>query len=218
MPGSFSTILSFLGIWCFLGLTHPLRAQSEERTASPWQYHLAYVHNGLVNPGLQVGVEWPFKNMVRFKEKTTRRSGSYLATRRRQLALEARLGFFWDPLTQVGLFNQYLFSYRFVLQKSGTKHPQWMMGVGLGPGYFRSLLTETYEVDANGQVRQLGLAGRGYFAPVLAFRFIRERPDKPIKSWFLEVDTMWLTNYNAGTVSYTQVLFGFRFPFQKLTP
>ena len=212
--------------WLFLLGINSVWAQTghfalDDRPAEhlpPVQFTAAYFHNGTINPGLQLSVDWAFKDLVKTRQKKIRRVGMVTLTRRRQLAAEARLGFFWDPLTQVAVFHHYLFSYRLVQQKADRDHPQWTMALSLGPGYLRSFLPETYEVNAAGVVTKLRLASRGYFAPMFSFRLIRERYGKPLNAWFFEINTQWLFDYNAAVIPLNSLAFGYRFVFKKPRP
>ncbi len=191
-----------------------LIAQKDAPQRPSLNWTLGFTNNGIINPGVNVGLEWPFKNTVKIKEKKSRGSGAYLLTRRRQWALEGRLGLYWDPLTQLAVYNQYLLTLRAVYQKTQDDRPRWMMAIGLGPGYLRSFVGETYQVDQTGQVSPVSFAGRGYFTPMWAVRFIRERKKKE-GAWFFEFNSRWLLGYNSGTVTINTLLFGLRYPLQK---
>ncbi|MEL6638079.1 MAG: hypothetical protein AAFW73_14595 [Bacteroidota bacterium] len=191
-----------------------LLAQREDQPDPEFNWTVSFTNNGVINPGLQVGLEWPFKNSVTIKERKSRRQGTYLLTRRRQYALEGRLGIFWDPLLQVAVYHQYLFTLRAVYQKAQDDRPRWMMAVGIGPGYLRSFIGETYAVDEAGRVERVRLASRGYFTPMWALRFIREHRQRE-GAWFVEINTRWLLGYNSGTVKYNTLLFGLRYPLKK---
>lgn len=188
-----------------------LMAQNNGLNFSEVQFGLSYLHNGITNPGLQLHAEWVFHSRSKTFQKENRRLGRHFQTSERQFALEGRLGTYWDPLTQWAAFNHYIFSYRFVYRKPGMKQPSWAIALGLGPGYFHSILPETYAVDDQGNVRKIGLAGRGYFSTILDFKFIRERPGKRLSAFFWGLNTFSLYNYNATLAPTNNLYFGFRF-------
>ena len=190
-------------------------AQSDKQTKIPIEFSIAYTHSGTSNPGLQFGADWVFKELVTQKKKKVRNLGEYTVERKRQIALESRLGFYWDPFSHVAVFNQYLLSFRFLFQRPGPDRPQWNMAIGFGPGYQQNLLPEVYEVDANNQVKDLGVAGRGYLSTVFDFRVARERKEKRLNAWFFGLNTVWLFDYNATIAPINSLFFGFRF---KLKP
>lgn len=203
----FTKLLFLSLIFCATGVI----AQTNIATPSKVQFGIAYLHNGTANPGLQLNADWVFHTRSKRFEKENQKRGKYFQISERQFAVEARLGTYWDPLTQWAIFNHYLLSYRFVYRKPTMKQPSWTLSVGLGPGYFQSILSETYEVDDQGNVRKIGLAGRGYFSTVLDFKFIRERPGKRLGAWFFGFNTFWLNNYNATSAPTNNLFFGFRF-------
>lgn len=190
--------------------TSTLMAQSNNPKEERFHFGVAYLNNGVINPGLQLDADWVIKVFTKTKNKTHPKLGKYTIQRKRQLALETRLGFYWDPLANVTLFNQYLLCYRWLYQKPGEEHKDWNLSLGIGPGYHHVLLPETYEVDEQGQVSELGLAARAYPSAILDFRFIRSRKSKRLNAWFIGFNTLSIFNYNATAVSTNSMYFGFR--------
>ena len=189
--------------------------QTEEAASTnpEFQWAATYLHNGTVNPGFQVNGTWVFKENIKIKKN----AGLINRQQKRQFILESRLGFYWDPLSHISLFNQYLFSYRWVFEKEGSPQKNWALAAGIGPGYQRNFYAETYEVNANNQVKKLKSASRGFVSSTLDVHFIRARKNKRFSAWILGFNNTFLYNYNATIAPINNFYFGFRFNFKPKT-
>ncbi len=175
----------------------------------------SYVHSSTINPGFQVHGTWIFKENVKAKRKS--KSGLTSRQQKRQFALATRLGFYWDPLSHISLFNQYFFSYRWVFENEGGQQKFWLLAAGFGPGYQRNFYEEVYEVDANNQVKKIGPASRGFVSSTFDLHFTRARKNKRFNAWMFGFNSTFLYNYNATIAPVNNIYFGFRFNFKPKT-
>jgi hypothetical protein len=183
-----------------------LFAQEENKSSKiKLDYNASYYGNNLWNPGLKFGAEYVFhKNVVEKAKKKKTKTKTHL------FLINGDLGFFWDPKDYTALFNYYGVTYR----KINTKGFNY--NFGLSPlGVFRSFLSETYEVKDDGSIQKVFLPGRFYYAPTFVMGIGKNRKEKRINAWFLNVSAITLIKYNADFVPLINIEFGFRFDLSK---
>jgi len=186
-------------------LTATLTAQTATEAHSfrgSTYYKVGYFGNLLSNQGLNLGAEYIWLEKVKVKE---RRKGP--KTIKRQLLLNGSLGYstnFATP-TQNGVFAYSGLILRRVNAKGRER------SIELNPlGLYRSVLPTTYEV-VDGDVMDISLPGRTYYAPSVAIGIGRFRKWEKRSGWYLNLQFTVLTNYNAGFLPVTSLHFGRKF-------
>lgn len=191
----------------FLLCVLSLSAVAQRTPASrEFSWHLGYLSNNAVYPGGNIGLEYGLFDWVKLKTKVVSGKGGQNYTKVHQLIAAANLGAVWHPRTSVSILNNYTIEYR----KTTKRKMQYQ--VGLGPGYFRSILPNVYEVDDQGEVQSSFLAGRGYFAPMVFIGFGRYRTGaRKLQWWHLRIAQTSVVNYNAAVLPYltAEVRLGF---------
>ncbi len=198
-----------IGLLVFITIS--LSAQNDEKQSlfNELDYGISYYGNNLWNPGLNFRAEYVFYEKIKTKVKQKKR-GEKLKVRTHNFLLGGNVGFYWDPKSHVGAFNYYGITYR----KTATKGFQYR--VGLSPlAYYRSFLPETYEVDDNGNVKKLFLPGRNYYAPVFTLGVGKQRKEKYLNSWFLNLNVMVLMPYNTNILPLLYIEYGYTFNLKK---
>ncbi len=196
-------------IFLLIAVFASFNASSQERNDSilnrKIKYNYSYFANSFKNPGLNFGIEYVLKQKVRIRNKK-RGNKEIFKIKTTQLNLSGNLGFYIHPKNHVGIFTYYGINYR------KTKSRGFQYTLGLNPlGYYRSFLPETYKVDIGGNVKKIIFPGNSYFAPNLIIGIGRYRKIKRVKTWFVNLQTMILTPYNANFVPLFNFEFGFRF-------
>lgn len=182
---------------CLLGGLTITTAMAQTPPSREWTWHVGYMGNNAIYPGANLGLEYGLKDWVKFKTKVVPGKGGQNHIKVHQLIAAANLGAIWHPRTSVSILNTYTFEYR----KTTKRRMQWQ--VGLGPGYFRTILPNVYEVDENGEASQRFLAGRGYFAPQLFLGYGRYRKGaRTWQWWHLRFAQTYIVNYNALVLPY----------------
>lgn len=157
---------------------------------------IGYSGNNLWNPGASVGagIEW----------KSREKTGSSRVAVSYHLFLSGKVGFYVDPSSHMGLYNQY----GWTLLKA-KKESRWTHGVFVQPaGIYRSFLAETYEVDPGGEVRRITLPGRTYFAPAMGYQLGRKSLQYNDGGWFAGISCMLMVPYNTYVMPLLNVELG----------
>ncbi len=191
-------ILFLFIIQLYAGL---LFGQVRENTPFP-DFSMAYYGNNLWNPGLKFGTEYIWKERVKTKEKKKRTK-----TKTNRFVFNGDAGFYWDPMNYTALFLYSGIRFRHINTQGFHYH------FGASPvAYYRSFLTETYEVSSSGDVEKVPLPGRSYYAPTLTLGMGKYRKgERRLKGWFLDLDVMFLVPYNADFVPLLNLAYGYRF-------
>ena len=166
-------------------------------------YSIAYFGNNIANPGLKFETNSPI--IIKTKEIQKKKK---LRIHKHRLNWDGSLGFYWDPMSHVGVFTNYGVNYEEIFTK-GFKYQ-----IGLNPvGYLRTFLPETYEVDENWNVKKVFLPGRSYYAPSFSIGIGKLRHDKRLSEWFINLNSILLLPYNTGFVPLVNLEFGYKFKF-----
>ena len=187
-------------ILIFFGLVNDVRGQgsSESLISQGVTFSAGYYGNYFINPGLIGGAEKPIQSKIKSKRNGKRIGYTYL--------IGNHAGGYWDPLSHVGLFGK---SGLFI-RKTNERNKQ--LTYGISPlSYFRSFLPETYEVDNNGNVEQVKLPGRGYYAPGFTIGFGKQKINKRFAAYQLNLHMLFLINYNHAFLPTLNIEFGYRF-------
>lgn len=167
---------------------------------------IGYYGNLGSDNGLNMGAEFSWKEKTRVKQK--RRGPKSI---RHQLLLNASLGYSTNISSKTD--NSFLTNYGLIWRRTNAKNRQFF--VELNPlGYYRAFLPQTYEVDG-GQVTELGLGGRGYYAPSFGFGFGKLIKKKRHSGAYLKFIWTLRTSYNGGTLPNFSIQYGHRFNFRK---
>ena len=173
-------------------------------------YSISYFGNSLIKPGLKMGANIPLFEKKTIRTKTSRKGETIDKSKKRQLFVGGDIGFICFPKSHTGIFNYYEIKYKSIKARNAS-----FSTFALGPGIYRSFYPETYEVDADGNIQELSLAGRTYFAPVLTFGSGKALNYYALKSWHFNTNLMFLFNYNTGILPLLNFEIGFCFDFKK---
>jgi hypothetical protein len=166
------------------------------------KFNASYYGNNLWNPGLKVGAAYIFKETHWDGESKKGKEKHKM----HQFMINGDLGFFWDPKDFTAVFTYFGVTYR----KTNTKGFNY--NFGLSPAaLYRSFLPETWEVDDEGNVSEVVLPGRFYYAPTLIAGIGKKMNGKTFSAWFMNLNIMTLVKYNANMVPLLNVEFGYRF-------
>ncbi|WP_298475561.1 hypothetical protein [uncultured Maribacter sp.] len=170
------------------------------------EFKVGYFGNLFWNNGLSVGAEYLWKENSKIKE---RRKGQKKITH--QFLWNGNLGFTTNfaTKTDTGVFT----NYGFIWRRTNTKGKQ--ISIELNPlGYYRSFLPETYEVKGE-QVDKVSFPGRSYYAPSISVGLGKLRKGKKLTGRYINLNLMFRTPYNAGTLPSISLQYGYRFNFKK---
>ena len=158
------------------------------------------------NNGLQIGAEYLWKQILKKKFRKGRER-----TNTHQFILNGNLGFTtsFSSKTDTGAFTNYGITWR----RTNKKGKQFSIEINL-LGYYRSFLSETYEVKGD-NVDKVFLPGRGYYSPSLSIGIGRWRKGKVRSGSYFNVNYTIRTPYNAGTLPAFYLQYGWRFNFKK---
>lgn len=197
---------TFIFLFCY---AIQLKAQSNTDVGSFFnitEFKIGYYGNLLNDNGLQLGTEYVWKEKKKMNEK---RRGPKTITH--QFLFNSSIGYStnFNNRTDNGLYTYTGLIWR------RTSPKRLQLGVEINPlGYYRSFLTETFEVKGDG-VSKVKVPGRSYFAPSIGFGIGRQRPEKGRSGWYLNFNYALRTPYNAGTLGIISIQYGHRFKFKK---
>ncbi|RKR13098.1 hypothetical protein CLV91_1812 [Maribacter vaceletii] len=187
-----------------------MQAQSDTDNSATFldktEFKVGYSGNLFWNNGLSVGAEYLWKQNTKIKEK---RKGPKKITH--QYLLDGNLGFTTNfaTKTDTGIYT----NYGLIWRRTNAKGKQ--ISIALNPlGYYRSILPETYEVKGE-QVDKVSFPGRSYYAPSLSIGLGKLRKGKKLTGRYFNVNLMFRTPYNAGTLPSISLQYGYRFNFKK---
>lgn len=170
------------------------------------EFKVGYSGNIIWNNGLNLGTEYLWKEKVKTKERRGKQKRNT-----HQLLLNGNLSFTTNfaTTTDTGVFTNYGLTWR----RTNTKGKQISIEYNL-LGYYRSFLPETYEVNGD-NVNRVFLPGRSYYAPSISYGFGKLRKGKKLTGRYFNINFMWRTPYNAGTLPSISFQYGYRFGFKK---
>jgi len=163
---------------------------------------VGYIGNVLWNNGILTGAEYLWKEKSRTKEIKDKQK-----TITRQFLFTSNLAYTtnFSSKTDAGSFANFGLAWR----RTNTKGKQ--ISIALNPiAYYRSFLTETYEVVGT-DVKKVFLPGRSYYAPSLSIGFGKRRENKRLSGRYFNVHLMYRMPYNAGALPSISLQYGFRF-------
>lgn len=170
------------------------------------EFKVGYIGNFFWNNGLEVGAEYLWKDNTKIKEKKAKQK-----TITHQLLFNGNLAFTnnFSTQTDAGVFT----NYGLVWRRTNPKGKQF--SITLNPlGYYRSFLPETYEVKGD-EVKKVFLAGRSYYAPSLSIGLGKKRENKKLSGRYLNLNLMYRTPYNAGSIPSVSFQYGYRFGIKR---
>jgi len=159
----------------------------------------------LWNPGAQISGQKVFWEKIKTKVK----KDESLHIKYQQYLLDANVGFFYDNPTYWAIFNNYIIQYRDLKEKGKY------ISYGLGLGYMRTFLPETYIVAANGNITKATFPGNWYFAPEYTIGIGRLWKRNSSRPWKLQLHGIFLTNYNLGLNILFNIEYGFVFGYKS---
>lgn len=170
------------------------------------EFKVGYYGNLIWNNGLNLGAEYAWKERKRVKEKKV---GQKIVTH--QLLFNGNIGFSTNFSNQTE--NSFHTYYGLIWRRTGPR--RWQLNVELNPlGYYRSILPETFEVEGD-EVSKVKFPGRSYYAPTVAIGLGRQRKDKRLSGWYLNLNIGIRTPYNASTLPMISLQYGNRFNFKR---
>ena len=170
------------------------------------EFKVGYYGNLSTANGFNLGAEYLWKENNKIKEK---KKGQKII--KHQLLFNGSLGYSTNFTNQTdnGLHTYYGLIYR------RTSPKRWQINVELNPlGYYRSFLTETFEVKRD-NVSKVKLPGRDYYSPSIGFGIGRLRKGKTHSGWYLNLNYALRTPYNTGVLDIVSIQYGHRFNFKK---
>jgi len=192
-------------------LLYAINCQAQSPVESPsfldkTEFKIGYYGNLNWNHGLNLGAEFAWKEKQKIKEKRNKQK-----TITHQLLLNGSLGFSTNFTNQTE--RSLLTAYGMIFRRTNAK--RWQFNFELNPlGYYRSILPETLELK-EGEVSEVKLPGRNYYAPSFAFGLGRSRKDKSLTGWYLNLNCALRTPYNAGNLPMLSLQYGYRFNLKK---
>ncbi len=162
-------------------------------------YNGSLVAKSFQYPGLNVELERVYFS----KEKKVVSRKKVERIKRRTILGAINLGFYCQPKSHSALINTFLIKYQKVTKRS------WFYSAGLGVGWYRSLLPETYKIDGNGEVKKVFLPGYTHLTPQLQLTWGRKfKKAQHIDALFIRQNTYYLLNYNYTNLPLFNVELG----------
>ena len=166
----------------------------------------SYYGNNIIKPGLKFNVNYILNGKLLTKYKTGKSGKSKNKSAIKQMLLTGDIGFLWFPQSHFAVFNYYQIVFKKIKLKNSL-----FSSIAIGPGIYRTIYPEAYEVDITGEVKPVNGAGNTYFSSVITLGNGKIIDKKLFGAWFINVDFMFLFNYNTGIVPLLNVGFGFNF-------
>jgi hypothetical protein len=190
----------FLLFYCFIETA--IFGQTDRLTKG---VSLSYFNDQLLNPGAQMGYEFPIRE--RFKEKNNGKSTI------RELVLKINMGFYTHKRNSTALLVNATIGYRFTTNSGLTIEP-----LHLGTGYlYRFLGADTYSVT-NNTVKKLKKVGNSTFMlPYLSLLGLgydfRKKINLPLRAYF-SIDPFLTYPVNTKTKLTLSIPVGFTYYFK----
>lgn len=186
-----------------------LQAQSQKKDHSvlnKTEFKIGYFGNMAWDNGLNLGVEYQWKENSKQKQKRTKKKMVM-----HQLLFNGNLGY--KTNFSIETDNAGVVYLGMIWRRTNKKGRQ--LSFELNPlGYYRSFLPETYEVEGD-QVRKVSMPGRSYYMPSFGIGIGKSRKDKTRSGWYFSVNFAFRTFYNAGTMPMVSAQYGYRFNFKR---
>lgn len=167
--------------------------------------YVSYYGNFITHPGIKLGFDWNL-----FMIEKTKENRKQIKTIRKILLVTPNIAFYSHKASHKGLFLSTDLAWRRYSKNL------FYSEISLGIGYFRKFNSgETWEMNDDGTVTNIGGTSRGYFAPSVSFAFGKHFTLKnatPI-SVFTKLNTNAINGYNATTVPEFSLELGARITF-----
>lgn len=164
--------------------------QGQAQFAKPESISVSYFGEMITHPGLKLSANFNLKEWSKMKNADKKHSKEL----GKSLVLSPAIGFYYHRRYQTGLFLIPEGKYRSLNQK-GLFHE-----FGLGLGYLRTFVPNTYEVTGNDEVRKVS-AGHNYFATNFFFTIGKDlgvAKEMPI-AYFIKPQLMYaVPNFPKG--------------------
>lgn len=182
------------------------RTQSQTPDSRELSYHIGYLSNNAIRPGVNFGLEYGLVDAVKLKSKVKEGRGAINTIRVHQIVAATNLGVLWHPQTSTSLLNTYTIEYR----KTTKRRMQYQLGIG--GAYMRNFFPNAYVVDDSGEVssRSFGSAGYGGITQFIGYGRYR-RDSRALQWWHLRIAATYLVGYNSFLLPYltTELRLGF---------
>ena len=151
---------------------------------------------GLTHPGLKFSVHSKLSSWDREKKK---------GTLQKDLLISPSVGFYFHHRYQTGIFLLPELSIR------QTNQSGYSFSYGIGAGYMRTIIPNTYESDSDGSVEKVN-AGHNYFLTNYFIRFDRQFSTNGETQWFVKPQFIYaMPNFPKG-VGYFALELGIHRP------
>ena len=181
-----------------------VRAQKTAVGSAPGlQYHLGYFGNFGYQPGLKFGAERGFSSRTTERDLRSRRE-TVVQTITKTWFWSGDVGFYLDPRNHAAAFTTWGVTRRRSLNPGGEL--TWRIAP---VGYARTFLTDTYEVT-NGTVERVPLAGNDFYVASFLVGYGRQRPQKRLRAWFLNLNLMLWAPHNTNLLPVLALEYGYR--------
>lgn len=165
----------------------------------PTTVSISYFGEMITHPGLKLSADFNMKDWD--KTKSSKKDSSKII--HKSLIISPTLGFYYHRRYQTGLFVMPEVKYK----RQNRKGAFYEFGVGLG--YLRTFISNTYEVSVNGEVRKVS-AGHNYFATNYFISFGKDlsvKKNLPI-AYFIKPQFMYAVPNFPGGVGYLALELG----------
>lgn len=170
------------------------------------EFKVGYTGRILLYNGLNVGAEYLWKEKVNLKNRRSKQK-----TITHQFLLNGNISFTTNfaTNTDAAIFTNYGLTWR----RTGNKGRQ--ISIEFNPlGYSRSLLPETFAVNGD-DVEKVSFPGRSYYTPSLSVGIGKLRKGKSLTGSYFNINLMWRTHFNGGTLPSVSLQYGYRFKLKK---
>ncbi|MCF6241852.1 MAG: hypothetical protein L3J74_10975 [Bacteroidales bacterium] len=153
---------------------------------------VSYYGNLIIHPGIKAGIDWNLLLIEKTKENKKR-----IKTVRKILYITPNIAYYSHKSSHKGLIISTDLYWRRYSKKL------FYSEFGLGLSYYRIFNSgETWEINDDGIVSNIGNTSRGYFAPSFAFALGKHfvyKKNIPV-AVFIKINTNLLLDYNATSV------------------
>jgi hypothetical protein len=167
-------------------------------------YDISYFGRIFFHPGISLGLNYRFYN-------SNLNDTLYLKTHSLFLSKNKFVSYYHKN-NHIGLLLSSEFAYELVFRKG------LFLELAIGVGYLRTFYdSKVYEVNDNGVVKQIPLAGANYFAPNYALGFGKQYRNKKstIKSWYINVGAFYMYPFNTKLLINPYILSGLTLSLRK---
>ena len=162
----------------------------------------------LTHPGIKIGSEYSLLKSEKLKIKNDK-----LKINTSQLFISPNLGVYYHKRNQIGFFINTEITYQKIF------YCGFLWEITLGAGYLRTFLPNTtYQVDNQGHVKKVFLAGSNYFMPSFSMavgkRFVR-KSNKHLSFFFKPTIFLYMP-YNTNKYPAPNIVFEFCLRYENI--